>query len=54
MKEQLVQLIEAFAAARGSGNATLQQFSAQQLSAFLDQIEVTQKAPADETDGDEG
>lgn len=45
MKEQLAQLIEAYAAARGTGNPTLQQFAAQQLSAFLSQIDVVQAAP---------
>lgn len=40
MKEQLIQLIDAYAAARGAGNAMLQQFAAQQLTAFLDQVEV--------------
>jgi hypothetical protein len=29
MKEQLAQLIEAYAAARASGNSTLQQFATQ-------------------------
>ncbi len=47
MKEQLAQLIEAYAAARATGNPTLQQFATQQLSTFLESVEVTEK----ETDG---
>ena len=46
MKQQLAELIEVYAAARASGNATLQQFAAQQLSAFLAKIEVTEPTPA--------
>lgn len=44
MKEQLAALIEAYAAARGSGNSILQQFSAEQLTGFLQKIEVTEAA----------
>ncbi len=52
MKEQLAQLIEAYAAARATGNPTLQQFATQQLSSFLDSIEVTaQQAIAEDSDG---
>lgn len=40
MKEQLTQLIEAYAAARASGNNLLQQFAAGQLGEFLGQIDV--------------
>jgi len=56
MKEQLVQLIDAYAAARASGNGTLQQFAAQQLSGFLEAIDVTAKEQpaADEGDASEG
>jgi hypothetical protein len=54
MKEQLVQLIDAYAAARASGNGTLQQFAAQQLSAFLEAIEVTAKQQAADEEGDGG
>lgn len=41
MKEQLAQFIEAYAAARPTGNAMLQQFAARELSAFLESIEIT-------------
>jgi hypothetical protein len=52
IKEQLAQLIEAYAAARATGIATLQQFATQQLSTFLDAVDVTAKeATADESDG---
>jgi hypothetical protein len=44
MKEQLLQLIEAYAAARASGNGVLQQFATSQLSVFLDGIEVSAKS----------
>lgn len=40
MKEQLAQLIEAYAAARPTGNATLQQYAARELSAFLEKVEI--------------
>ncbi len=42
MKEQLAQLIEAYAAARASGNSVLQQLIAIQLQNFLNQIEITE------------
>jgi hypothetical protein len=55
MKEQLAQLIEAYAAAKASGNPTLQQFATQQLSTFLGQIDVIEAQPtAEDTDGGEG
>lgn len=46
MKEQLAQYIEAYAAARPTGNAMLQQFAARELSAFLESIEITSAATA--------
>ena len=48
MKEQLAQLIEVYAAARASGNATLQQFAAQQLSTFLGSVEVSETSSTPE------
>ena len=54
MKEQLAQLIEMYAAARASGNPTLQQFAAQQLSTFLGFIEVIETAPTPEPELEAG
>jgi hypothetical protein len=48
MKEQLAQLIEAYAAAKASGNPTLQQFATQQLSTFLGQVDVVETQPTEE------
>jgi hypothetical protein len=45
MKDQLAILIEAYAAARASGNALLQQYSTGQLSEFLSQFNLV-KTPA--------
>ena len=42
MKQQLAQLIEAYAAARGSGNALLQQYATQQLQTFLEGVELAE------------
>ena len=42
MKEQLVQLINSFTAARLSGDTPLQEFAAQQLNTFLGRIEITE------------
>lgn len=53
MKQQLTELIEAYAAARASGNATLQQFAAQQLSVFLAKIEVTEPTSDTEEPSDD-
>lgn len=50
MKQQLIQLIEAFGAARQSGNAILQQYAAQQLQAFLDGVELTEVTQEEPTD----
>lgn len=58
MKEQLFQLIEAYAAARPTGNAFLQRYAADQLTVFLDAIDIlpkvqqTEPAPVVEEDGD--
>lgn len=46
MKDQLAQLIEAYAAARSSGNTLLQQFATSQLSEFLGQVDVVKPAEA--------
>ena len=42
MKDQLAELIEAYAAARASGNRTLLEFAAGQLNALLAQVNVTE------------
>lgn len=52
MKQQLAELIEAYAAARASGNGLLQQFAAKQLSEFLAKIEITETAPEPEDSSD--
>lgn len=40
MKQQLAELIEAYAAARVSGNRTLLEFAAGQLNSFMETVEV--------------
>jgi hypothetical protein len=40
MKDQLAQLIEAYAAARMTNNATLVQFAATQLNRLLESVDV--------------
>ncbi|MGA0848174.1 MAG: hypothetical protein ACO3PY_06175 [Pontimonas sp.] len=45
MKEQLASLIETYAAARASGDGTLQRFATQQLSTFLQGVDVTRITP---------
>jgi hypothetical protein len=42
MKEKLAELIEAYAAAKVSGNKTLLEFAAAQLSAFIQKVELTE------------
>ena len=42
-KETLAQLIEAYAAARSTGNTILTGSSAQMLESFFTQVEITQK-----------
>lgn len=49
MKEQLTQLINAYAAARASGDPLLQQFAAGQLQAFLERVELSQIATTEES-----
>jgi hypothetical protein len=51
-KKQLFDLIEAYAAARISGNALLQQISVANLIQFVDSVEITQ--PEQEEDGGQG
>lgn len=50
MKQQLIQLIEAYSAARQSGNAILQQYAAQQLQAFLDGVELIEATKEEQPD----
>jgi hypothetical protein len=40
MKQQLAELIEAYAAARASGNRILLLFAAKQLNEFMSQVEL--------------
>jgi len=42
MKDHLAELIEAYAAARATGNKTLLEFAAGQLNALLARVEVTE------------
>ena len=44
MKEQLALLIETYAAARASGDVTLQRFATQQLNSFLQGIDISPTA----------
>lgn len=39
-KDQLIQLVEAYSAAKASGNVTLIQFAANSLSSFLGSVEI--------------
>jgi hypothetical protein len=41
MKQQLAELIEAYAAARASGNRMLLEYAAGQLNEFMSEIEIT-------------
>jgi hypothetical protein len=43
MKDQLITIVNSYAAARASGDTVLQQFAAQQLGAFLEAVEITAK-----------
>jgi len=55
LKQQLTELIDAFASAKASGNQTLIQYAAAVLTQFLSGIEVTRPEPAaEQEDGDEG
>lgn len=47
-KDQLIQLIETYCAAKISGNATLVQFAANTLSSFLGGIEITEIPTSDQ------
>jgi hypothetical protein len=48
MKQELGRLIEAYAAARLSGNETLLKYAAEELSALLNKVELIE-APAPST-----
>ena len=51
MKEQLIQLINSFAAARATNDPLLQQFASQQLGSFLEKVEIVEKEqPSEETE----
>lgn len=43
MKDKLAELIEAYAAARASGNKTLLEFAAGQLNVLLQSVDVVAK-----------
>lgn len=43
MKDKLAELIEAYAAARASGNKTLLEYAATQLNALLQSVDVVAK-----------
>jgi hypothetical protein len=49
MKDQLITIVNSYAAARASGDTVLQQFAAQQLGAFLDAVEIVPKGDANPT-----
>jgi hypothetical protein len=52
MKEQLTQLIEAYAVAKATGNQLLTQSAATGLIQFIESIEISKPKPAAaETDG---
>jgi hypothetical protein len=52
MKPQLAELIEAYAAARASGNRMLLEFAAGQLNALMGAIEIVEtKAQEGQTEG---
>lgn len=46
MQDQLITLVNSYAAARASGDTVLQQFAAQQLGAFLEVVEIVPKGDA--------
>lgn len=48
MREQLITIINSYAAARASGDALLQRFAAQQLSVFLESVEIIAKPVPEE------
>jgi hypothetical protein len=48
MKDQLITIVNAYAAARASGDSMLQQFATQQLGAFLEAVEITAKPTPEE------
>jgi hypothetical protein len=48
MKPQLAELIEAYAAARATGNRMLLEYAAEQLNGFMAKIELTEISPQEE------
>jgi hypothetical protein len=50
MKDQLITIINSYAAARASGDALLQQFAAEQLGAFLDGVVIVAQPIEDSSD----
>ena len=46
MQDQLITIVNSYAAARASGDTVLQQFAAQQLGAFLEVVEIVPKGDA--------
>jgi hypothetical protein len=51
-KQQLTELIDAFATAKATGNQLLTESAARMLVQFIDGVDITPK-PAPEDDGDE-
>jgi hypothetical protein len=49
MQDQLITIVNSYAAARASGDTVLQQFAAQQLGAFLEAVEIVPKGDANPT-----
>jgi hypothetical protein len=49
MQDQLITIVNSYAAARASGDTVLQQFAAQQLGAFLEAVEIVPKGEEDPT-----
>lgn len=54
LKQQLTELIDAYATAKGTGNQLLMQQSAAALVQFLEGVALAPVAPTEETDGGEG
>jgi hypothetical protein len=46
MKDQLIQLIQAYADSYGSGNAILKQLAGSQLQSFISSIEIVESQQA--------
>jgi hypothetical protein len=47
MKQQLAELIEAYASARASGSRLLLEFAVTQLNDFMAKVEITETKPSE-------